>query len=293
MKYISLLFLLGISFSLQADSFKEKGKQLLALREDTQGASSDSLSQDSITTVVEEKVYEVTSIEHRVRVSDYHKAALLLKEAVSKYAIGTPDMNNHTLSTTIVLNVPQNAYRDFINEALSKDYIVQDELETMHSQNVSETVLEVQTRLNYKQMRREAILAELAKGKKAINKSELQKELITIEEELRVLEVRNNFWNKQINNYSIVITLYQDDKLTSVDKKKTASFGDSLTDGLGNGWNNTKGFILMAVNYWPLAILFAVGLFFFNMISAKRSKDMEKRILNEILLMNIRQQKNN
>lgn len=293
MKYICLLFLLGVSFSLQADSYKEKGKQLLALREDANSASSDSLSQDSITTVVEEKVYEVTSIEHRVRVSDYTKAALLLKEAAAKYAIGTPNMNNHTLSTTIVLNVPQNAYRDFISEALSKDYIVQDELETMHSQNVSETVLELQTRLNYKQTRREAILAELAKGKKALNKSELQKELITIEEELRVLEVRNNFWNKQISNYSIVITLYQDDKLSSVDKKKTASFGDSLTEGFSSGWDNTKGFILMAVNYWPLAILFAAGLFCFNMISAKRSKDMEKRILNEILLMNIRQQKNN
>lgn len=169
---------------------------------------------------------------------------------------------------TATVRIPADKFDDFIQYA-EKGFDVKNK--SISSQNITDTYVDNEARLNNLKAQEKQILGILEKAKTVEEVLKVQAELYRIRGEAEALEGRKKSWDKQVDYATLVI--YADKKQIVSDNKKSIISGSDFIKAIGKGFSNTgvslilfvqQLFIFIFSNIIVLAVLGVLGVFGFK-----------------------------
>lgn len=154
---------------------------------------------------------------------------------------------NHTM----VIRVPAKNFDALLAEATQG--VRKFDMKEITVTDVTEEFLDVNARLNTKKELELRYLELLKQARTVSEMLEIERELGNIRADIESMQGRLNYLQDQVSLSTLTITFYE--KVSDQD-----AFGRRVGEGLGNGWDNLKDFMVGLVNIWPFIILIFAAL---------------------------------
>ena len=152
----------------------------------------------------------------------------------------------------MIARVPKEAFVDFVSGV--ETFSVYTASKNITAQDVTEEFVDIEARLRSKKAAEERFL-ELMKTAKTIGEvMDVENQLRTIREEIEARQGRLNFLQSQVTYSTVTVSMYEEKPMVS---SPQAGFWYQIKKGFENGWEGILGFIIGAVNLWPVWIVFA------------------------------------
>lgn len=131
--------------------------------------------------------------------------------------------------------------------------------------DVTEEFLDIQTRLKNKKALEKRYLEILKKAKTVNEILNVEKEIGKLREDIESAEGKLKYLSDQVSFSTLNVLVYK--KISN-----ESSFGKKLKNGLGDGYEGIKSFILFLISNWPLVILAILILSWLRRRRRKRKK---------------------
>ena len=199
----------------------------------------------------------------KFQVKNVDESTKVVQDLCSKYDgfVSNMDLssNSYQLSNQIEIRIANDNFEKLIG-AFKNEATYVDELQ-IHSEDVTEEFVDIESRLNTKRDVRDRYIAVLRDKAGSVEDIIAAEEAIrVITEEIEVIEGRLRFLKDQVNYSTITLTIYQKVEFSEKPSVYEKSYGSELTDGLSNGWSVVTGLIIVLANLWPLILLLILGL---------------------------------
>ena len=174
--------------------------------------------------------------------------------------------NDSEISYELSIRIPSARFETFLSE--SEQGIGEITWKSIHARDVTEEFYDIQTRLKNKK-------DYLLRYKELLSKANTVKDIINIEESIRVLEEeiesaegRLKFLNDQVAYSTLNLRLFQKKEFVYKPKPRD-SFSERVKDSLNQSWAGVVEFVLMLITLWPFAVVAGIIIF---LIIRKRKK---------------------
>lgn len=158
-------------------------------------------------------------------------------------------ISSYRKSNEFLIRIPSKNFDAFLTETL-KEAVAFDQKKITIT-DVTEQFLDVETRLKNKKALEERYLHILKSAKNVKEVLEVEKELGALREEIESAEGKLKYLQNQVSFSTIAVTIYK-----TIEEKD--SFSVNILEGLGNGIDNVKFFLVFLVNIWPFILLLAI-----------------------------------
>lgn len=221
----------------------------------------------------------IKTADYKLQVSDLDNSTATINQLAEEYGAYVSSMNlnssAHMVNNVISLRVPNSNFEPLL-EAISVEAIFTNH-KKIHSQDVTEQYVDIQSRLNVKKeikAKYEKMLREDAKSLSQI--FEAEEKIRVLQEEIEAKEGKLRYLSNRVDLSEIKLEIYQQveyqDKLFVQNK----SFFQKSKDGFLNGWSSVQTVLLGMLNIWPM--LFLCGLVWvkretwYEMIKGRRQR---------------------
>lgn len=187
--------------------------------------------------------------------------------------IENEEMMEYRLTASV--RIPADRFDDFIQYA-EKGFDVKNK--SISSQNITDTYVDNEARLNNLKAQEKQILGILEKAKTVEEVLKVQAELYKIRGEAEALEGRKRNWDKQIDYATLIINA--DKKQIVPDNKKTIISGSDFIKAIGKGFSNTGVSLILFVEqlfifiFSNIIVLVIIGVL--SILGFKRFKKYNK-----------------
>ncbi len=211
-------------------------------------------------TIAKKKIIKDGNIS--VQVADLEKAKKSMNELVKSmnayYENENYNNNESTFSYDLKIRIPSQNFEKILS--LVENGVGEITSKNIEARDVTEEFMDIQTRLTNKKN-------YLKKYNELLSKAKSIKDILDIEEQIRVLqeeiessEGRLNFLSDQVSYSTLNVNLFKTKEFIYKPVAKD-SFFERLKSSLGNGWNGIVDFVLLIFKNWPIVIL-TIGVIF-------------------------------
>lgn len=278
--HLPILFILSI-FLFGCNQNSKTGNELM---EDEGGISQKTnydQDQDNGTThpkeIQDRKI--IKTADYKIQVKDVHQSTNKVKELTSDLGgfVSSMNLTNSTyqINNNLVIRVPIDNFEDLL-KAISREAIFTN-YQRIHSNDVTEEFIDIQTRLKTKKEVRDRYIDILRNKAKTVEEVLKAEEAIrVIQEEIESKEGRLKYLKDQVALSTISLDIYQEVEATDEPVVYKKTFIDKLAKGFENGWDIILYLILAVVNIWPIIILVVLGIVLWRKRKIFRRKNHTK-----------------
>lgn len=178
----------------------------------------------------------------------------ILAAAIKYEAYISSDQENKwggRINHTMVIRVPAKNFDQLLADATQG--VRKFDMKEITVTDVTEEFLDVNARLNTKKELELRYLELLKQARTVSEMLEIERELGNIRADIESMQGRLNYLQDQVSLSTLTITYYE-----TVSDQDT--FGRRVSEGLRNGWNNLKDFMVGMINIWPFILLIFAAL---------------------------------
>jgi Holliday junction resolvase RusA-like endonuclease len=191
----------------------------------------------------------------------------LLKKLNAYYESEKLQNDDQTISYYLKIRVPSDNFEKLIISIENgKDEILS---KSIQAKDVTEEYIDIESRLTNKR-------EYLKRYKELLSKALTVKDIIAIEENIRILqeeieskEGRLNYLNDQVLFSTLDINLYKEKEFVYKPQPQD-KFSERVKKSLSNGWKSVVEFVLWTITIWPYIILLLIAFFVIKRIIKKR-----------------------
>ena len=191
----------------------------------------------------------------------------LLKKLNAYYESEKLQNDDQTISYYLKIRVPSDNFEKLIISIENgKDEILS---KSIQAKDVTEEYIDIESRLTNKR-------EYLKRYKELLSKASTVKDIIAIEENIRILqeeieskEGRLNYLNDQVLFSTLDINLYKEKEFVYKPQPQD-KFSERVKKSLSNGWKSVVEFVLWTITIWPYIILLLIAFFVIKRIIKKR-----------------------
>jgi len=194
----------------------------------------------------------------RFQVADVNISTKSLQHICKQYGGFISSMNltstNYQIANSVQMRISNDKFENLIDE-IKKEAIYVDEIK-IHSNDVTEEFIDIQSRLKTKKEVRDRYIAIL--NTKTGNVKDIiaaEEAIRKITEEIEAKEGRLRYLKDKVNFSTIAITMYQKVEFKPEPEIYEKPYVKKLIEGLNNGWSIITSFVLLLSNIWPIVLL--------------------------------------
>lgn len=193
----------------------------------------------------------------------------ILKRFNAYYETENLQNDNNQIGYDLKIRVPYINFEKIVSAIeKGKDEIVN---KNIQARDVTEEFIDLTSRLESKQ-------AYLKRYKDLLSKAQSIKDVLEIEEKIRVIQEeiestkgRLKYLSDQVSYSSLSINVFQEKEYVFKQSKEDGFF-ERLKKALDNGWRAIVTFLLMLINVWPFLILIVIGVLIFKRYKSRINK---------------------
>ena len=208
-----------------------------------------------------------------VEVKDYAKFNQVVHSSASRFGGYIADElqseTEYKIENTIVIKVPVDQFQSAVDFLTSGDGKINEK--KISSEDVTTQYVDTRSRLEAKKQVRLRYLDLLKQAKDMEEILQVQSEINGIQEEIESASGRINYLSSASAMSTIHLTYYQVIN-ASAQETETVSFWEKSKYAFLSGWDGLVEVLIGLLNIWPLAIIFAVGVWAVKRSAFKKLK---------------------
>lgn len=215
--------------------------------------------------IVERKLIKNGNIAFETENLEETKANIL--GLVKKYDgyVASDSQNNYGNRKSININVRIPAQHfDSILSGISKN-VSKFDTKNIRISDVTEEFLDIESRLKNKKELENKYLDILKKANTVQDILNVERELGKLREDIEATEGRLKYLQNQVAFSTLTINFYKVSEHSS-------TFGNRISDGFANGFENLKGFFIGLINVWPFILILSIIIFLIRKRFKKKKK---------------------
>ena len=263
-KFLSLIFILFSLYFLNACHSAEKetvgdsnSSNLNSLSEAKQIGNDTKEVNTSSKIRNEAKVIRQASV--RFQVKDYQKSTDTIQSLLQHYGAFLASSNDtrqdEKLETIMIIQVPSqnldNLLKKLVNQSVYLDY------KNISSEDVSGEFIDISARLKAKQAVEQRFLVLLKDAKNLNDIFAIEKQLLSIREEIESTQARINYLQEHVAYSTITLEIYEN----SAGSTSGNTFGIRVVNAFAFGWNLFISLFIGVLYIWPVLIVIPVAVY--------------------------------
>lgn len=157
----------------------------------------------------------------------------------------------------LTVRIPSNKFDEFLNQI--SDGVNYFDRKDISSEDVTETYIDLNARLNAKRKLENRYLDILNKASKVSEILEIEKELAIIREEVESKQAQLKHLESKVSMSTFTIEMYTE---SASGNEATNSFGQKIINALKSGFNGISSFFIGILHIWPFILILAVSFYF-------------------------------
>ncbi len=228
-----------------------------------------SVESEDLSKAIEKKIIKNGTL--TVEVKNIKTEKIRIDSLVAKFGAyydkETLNNDNYSTSFNLTIRIPANKFEMFISQVEKGNNEVK--YKEIDAQDVTETFIDLETRLTNKRKYMERY-QELLKSAKSVKEIlEIQEKIRTLEEEIESTTGRLKYLTNQVNLSTIELNItQQNDFKYKPEKRQKAS--EKLKQSFVGGWFVFVDFLYILLYNWVFLILFGTGIYFWIKFRRKR-----------------------
>lgn len=243
--------------------------------EETIDTDKKSVETEDISKAIEKKIIKNGTL--TVEVKDIKTEKQRIDSLVHRFGAyyDKETLNNDYNSTSfnLIIRVPANSFELFISLVEKGNNDVK--FKEIDAQDVTETFIDLETRLTNKRkyMERYQDLLKSAKSVKEI--LEIQEKIRTLEEEIESTTGRLKYLSNQVNLSTLELNITQEKEFKYIPGKRQKA-SEKLKQSFVGGWFVFVDFLYFLLYNWVFLILIGTGVYFWMKVRRKRKAAKKK-----------------